>query len=140
MNRVTASLRHESMSSKYLENEVDMHVRGMYRCDFLAFKNVGFRRQPFVDLLEKCGAKSPRWVRLTHASYGDDSAFIKAVGLGVVTRMRERSLIGRVLDYIFIQTPQSMVFKVGNAKMYLLFVPQVVNQGRIHWTCEGGEG
>jgi hypothetical protein len=36
--------------------------------------------------------------------------------------------------------PQSMVLKVGNAKMYLLFIPQVGEQGQIRWTCEGGEG
>lgn len=36
--------------------------------------------------------------------------------------------------------PQSMILKVGNAKMYLLFIPQVGDQGQIRWTCEGGQG
>jgi methylenetetrahydrofolate reductase (NADPH) len=43
---------------------------------------------------EMCGAEIPRWVRLKLASYGDDSALIKAFGLDVVTQMCERLLAG----------------------------------------------
>ena len=43
---------------------------------------------------EMCGAEIPRWVRLKLASYGDDSASIKAFGLDVVTQMCERLLSG----------------------------------------------
>jgi methylenetetrahydrofolate reductase (NADPH) len=43
---------------------------------------------------EMCGAEIPRWVRLKLASYGDDSASIKAFGLDVVTQMCERLLAG----------------------------------------------
>jgi methylenetetrahydrofolate reductase (NADPH) len=43
---------------------------------------------------EMCGAEIPRWVRLKLASFGDDSASIKAFGLDVVTSMCERLLAG----------------------------------------------
>jgi methylenetetrahydrofolate reductase (NADPH) len=43
---------------------------------------------------EMCGAEIPRWVRLQLASYGDDSASIKAFGLDVVTALCERLLAG----------------------------------------------
>lgn len=43
---------------------------------------------------EMCGAEIPRWVRLKLASYGDDSASIRAFGLDVVTQMCERLLAG----------------------------------------------
>ena len=43
---------------------------------------------------EMCGAEIPRWVRLKLASYGDDSASIKAFGLDVVTSLCERLLEG----------------------------------------------
>ncbi|WMW81263.1 methylenetetrahydrofolate reductase [NAD(P)H] [Undibacterium cyanobacteriorum] len=43
---------------------------------------------------EMCGAEIPRWVRLKLASFGDDSASIKAFGLDVVTHMCERLLEG----------------------------------------------
>jgi methylenetetrahydrofolate reductase (NADPH) len=43
---------------------------------------------------EMCGAEIPRWVRLKLASYGDDSASIKAFGLDVVTSLCERLLAG----------------------------------------------
>lgn len=43
---------------------------------------------------EMCGAEIPRWVRLKLASYGDDSASIKAFGLDVVTGLCERLLAG----------------------------------------------
>ena len=43
---------------------------------------------------EMCGAEIPRWVRLKLASYGDDSASIKAFGLDVVTSLCERLLSG----------------------------------------------
>ncbi len=43
---------------------------------------------------DMCGAEIPRWVRLKLASYGDDSASIKAFGLDVVSQMGERLLAG----------------------------------------------
>lgn len=43
---------------------------------------------------DMCGAEIPRWVRLRLASYGDDSASIKAFGLDVVTQLCERLLAG----------------------------------------------
>lgn len=43
---------------------------------------------------EMCGAEIPRWVRLKLASFGDDSASIKAFGLDVVTQLCERLLTG----------------------------------------------
>ncbi|TFW30106.1 methylenetetrahydrofolate reductase [NAD(P)H] [Massilia horti] len=43
---------------------------------------------------EMCGAEIPRWVRLKLASFGDDTASIKAFGLDVVTALCERLLAG----------------------------------------------
>ena len=43
---------------------------------------------------DMCGAEIPRWVRLKLASFGDDSASIKAFGLDVVTELCERLLAG----------------------------------------------
>jgi len=43
---------------------------------------------------DMCGAEIPRWVRLKLASFGDDSASIKAFGLDVVTALCERLLKG----------------------------------------------
>jgi methylenetetrahydrofolate reductase (NADPH) len=43
---------------------------------------------------EMCGAEIPRWVRLKLASFGDDSASIKAFGLDVVSTLCERLLAG----------------------------------------------
>jgi methylenetetrahydrofolate reductase (NADPH) len=43
---------------------------------------------------DMCGAEIPRWVRLKLASFGDDSASIKAFGLDVVTGLCERLLAG----------------------------------------------
>jgi methylenetetrahydrofolate reductase (NADPH) len=43
---------------------------------------------------DMCGAEIPRWVRLKLASYGDDSASIKAFGLDVVSQLCERLLAG----------------------------------------------
>lgn len=43
---------------------------------------------------EMCGAEIPRWVRLTLASFGDDSASIRAFGLDVVTQLCERLIAG----------------------------------------------
>ncbi len=43
---------------------------------------------------DMCGAEIPRWVRLKLASYGDDSASIKAFGLDVVGQLCERLLAG----------------------------------------------
>jgi methylenetetrahydrofolate reductase (NADPH) len=41
---------------------------------------------------EMCGAEIPRWIRLKLASFGDDSASIKAFGLDVVSGMCEKLL------------------------------------------------
>jgi methylenetetrahydrofolate reductase (NADPH) len=43
---------------------------------------------------DMCGAEIPRWVRLKLASFGDDSASIKAFGLDVVTGLCRRLLEG----------------------------------------------
>lgn len=43
---------------------------------------------------DMCGAEIPRWVRNKLASFGDDTASIKAFGLDVVTRLCERLLAG----------------------------------------------
>jgi methylenetetrahydrofolate reductase (NADPH) len=43
---------------------------------------------------DMCGAEIPRWVRLKLASFGDDTASIKAFGLDVVTALAERLLKG----------------------------------------------
>jgi methylenetetrahydrofolate reductase (NADPH) len=43
---------------------------------------------------DMCGAEIPRWVRLKLASFGDDSASIKAFGADVVTTLCERLLAG----------------------------------------------
>ena len=43
---------------------------------------------------DMCGAEIPRWIRLRLASFGDDSASIKAFGLDVVTALCERLLAG----------------------------------------------
>ncbi len=43
---------------------------------------------------DMCGAEIPRWIRLKLASFGDDSASIKAFGLDVVTGLCERLLAG----------------------------------------------
>ena len=41
---------------------------------------------------DMCGAEIPRWVRIKLASFGDDSASIRAFGLDVVTALCERLL------------------------------------------------
>ena len=43
---------------------------------------------------DMCGAEIPRWIRLKLASFGDDSASIKAFGLDVVSALCERLLAG----------------------------------------------
>ncbi|MES2297032.1 MAG: methylenetetrahydrofolate reductase [NAD(P)H] [Pseudomonadota bacterium] len=43
---------------------------------------------------DMCGAEIPRWIRLKLASFGDDSASIKAFGADVVTALCERLLAG----------------------------------------------
>lgn len=47
-----------------------------------------------VRFSDMCGAEIPRWIRLKLASFGDDSASIRAFGLDVVTQMCERLLAG----------------------------------------------
>ncbi|GAA5786657.1 methylenetetrahydrofolate reductase [Chitiniphilus shinanonensis] len=43
---------------------------------------------------EMCGAEIPRWLRLRLASFGDDSAAIRAYGLDVVTELADKLLAG----------------------------------------------
>jgi methylenetetrahydrofolate reductase (NADPH) len=43
---------------------------------------------------DMCGAEIPRWIRLKLASFGDDSASIKAFGLDVVSSLCERLTAG----------------------------------------------
>jgi methylenetetrahydrofolate reductase (NADPH) len=43
---------------------------------------------------DMCGAEIPRWVRLKLASFGDDTASIRAFGLDVVTALCEQLLAG----------------------------------------------
>jgi methylenetetrahydrofolate reductase (NADPH) len=43
---------------------------------------------------DMCGAEIPRWIRLKLASFGDDSASIKAFGLDVVSDLCERLIAG----------------------------------------------
>ncbi|TJZ70081.1 methylenetetrahydrofolate reductase [NAD(P)H] [Chitiniphilus eburneus] len=43
---------------------------------------------------EMCGAEIPRWLRLRLASFGDDSAAIRAYGLDVVTELSDKLLAG----------------------------------------------
>jgi methylenetetrahydrofolate reductase (NADPH) len=43
---------------------------------------------------DMCGAEIPRWVRLKLASFGDDTASIRAFGLDVVSGLCERLLAG----------------------------------------------
>jgi len=50
---------------------------------------------------EMCGAEIPRWVRLKLASFGDDTASIKAFGLDVVSDLCERLLAGGAPGFHF---------------------------------------
>jgi methylenetetrahydrofolate reductase (NADPH) len=50
---------------------------------------------------EMCGAEIPRWVRLKLASFGDDSASIRAFGLDVVAALCERLLAGGAPGFHF---------------------------------------
>jgi methylenetetrahydrofolate reductase (NADPH) len=43
---------------------------------------------------DMCGAEIPRWIRLKLASFGDDSASIRAFGLDVVSDLCDRLLAG----------------------------------------------
>ena len=45
---------------------------------------------------DMCGAEIPRWIRLKLASFGDDTASIKAFGLDVVSGLCERLIAGGV--------------------------------------------
>ena len=47
-----------------------------------------------VRFSDMCGAEVPRWIKLKLASFGDDSASIRAFGLDVVSQMCERLLAG----------------------------------------------
>jgi methylenetetrahydrofolate reductase (NADPH) len=43
---------------------------------------------------DMCGAEIPRWIRLKLASFGDDTASIRAFGLDVVTQLCEKLIAG----------------------------------------------
>jgi methylenetetrahydrofolate reductase (NADPH) len=43
---------------------------------------------------DMCGAEIPRWIRLKLASFGDDTASIRAFGLDVVTQLCETLMAG----------------------------------------------
>ena len=57
---------------------------------------------------DMCGAEIPRWVRLKLASFGDDSASIKAFGLDVVTNLCEKLLAGGVPGLHFYSMNQAV--------------------------------
>jgi methylenetetrahydrofolate reductase (NADPH) len=57
---------------------------------------------------EMCGAEIPRWVRLKLASFGDDTASIKAFGLDVVTSLCERLLAGGAPGFHFYTLNQAV--------------------------------
>ena len=56
---------------------------------------------------DMCGAEIPRWIRLKLASFGDDSASIKAFGQDVVTRLCEQLLEGGAPGLHFYSMNQS---------------------------------
>lgn len=47
-----------------------------------------------VRFSDMCGAEIPRWIRLKLASYGDDTASIRAFGLDVVVQLCDRLISG----------------------------------------------
>ncbi len=47
-----------------------------------------------VRFSDMCGAEIPRWIRLKLASFGDDTASIKAFGLDVVAQLCDRLISG----------------------------------------------
>ena len=57
---------------------------------------------------DMCGAEIPRWIRLKLASFGDDSASIKAFGLDVVSQLCERLLAGGAPGLHFYSMNQSV--------------------------------
>jgi methylenetetrahydrofolate reductase (NADPH) len=57
---------------------------------------------------DMCGAEIPRWIRLKLASFGDDSASIKAFGLDVVSGLCERLLAGGVPGLHFYSMNQAV--------------------------------
>jgi methylenetetrahydrofolate reductase (NADPH) len=57
---------------------------------------------------DMCGAEIPRWIRLKLASFGDDSASIKAFGHDVVGQMCERLLAGGAPGLHFYSMNQSV--------------------------------
>jgi methylenetetrahydrofolate reductase (NADPH) len=57
---------------------------------------------------DMCGAEIPRWIRLKLASYGDDSASIKAFGVDVVTNLCERLMAGGVPGFHFYSMNQAV--------------------------------
>ncbi|HVZ43987.1 MAG TPA: methylenetetrahydrofolate reductase [NAD(P)H] [Ramlibacter sp.] len=50
---------------------------------------------------DSCGAEIPRWIRMRLASFGDDSASIRAFGLDVVTMLCERLKAGGAPGFHF---------------------------------------
>ena len=57
---------------------------------------------------DMCGAEIPRWIRLKLASFGDDSASIKAFGLDVVSQLCEQLLRGGAPGLHFYTLNQSV--------------------------------
>jgi len=57
---------------------------------------------------DMCGAEIPRWIRIKLASFGDDSASIRAFGLDVVTGLCERLLAGGVPGLHFYTLNQAL--------------------------------
>lgn len=56
---------------------------------------------------DNCGADIPRWIRLRLASFGDDTASIRAFGLDVVTALCERLRAGGASCFHFYTMNQS---------------------------------
>lgn len=71
---------------------------------------------------EMCGAEIPRWIRLRLASFGDDSASIKAFGLDVVTRLCEQLLAGGA--------PSLHFYSMNQAEATSAIWQRLVGQGR----------
>jgi len=57
---------------------------------------------------DMCGAEIPRWIRLKLASFGDDTASIRAFGLDVVSEMCERLLAGGAPGFHFYSLNQAV--------------------------------
>ena len=60
---------------------------------------------------DMCGAEIPRWIRLKLASYGDDTASIKAFGSDVVTQLCQQLLAGGAPGLHFYSMNQATAVK-----------------------------